>query len=94
MKLTILVDNITLIDQYYLAEPALSFLIETEEEKILFDTGYSDVFLRNAERMNLNLKEIDYLIFSHGHNDHTMGLISYIKYIMETKSKENHIKNH
>ena len=48
MKLTVLVDNYTYIDMYYLGEPALSFYLEDEEEKILFDTGYSDAFLKNA----------------------------------------------
>lgn len=74
MKLTVLVDNNTYIDQYYLAEPALSFLIEDEGKTVLFDTGYSDVFIRNAEKMNIDLNQIDYLVFSHGHNDHTGGV--------------------
>jgi 7,8-dihydropterin-6-yl-methyl-4-(beta-D-ribofuranosyl)aminobenzene 5'-phosphate synthase len=43
MHLTVLVDNNTYIDEYYLAEPALSFYIEDDNTKILFDTGYSDV---------------------------------------------------
>ena len=33
MKLTVLVDNHSLIDKYYLAEPALSFYIEDEDKK-------------------------------------------------------------
>ena len=49
MKLTVLVDNNTLIDQYLLGEPAVSYYIEDEDEKILFDTGYSDAFIHNAK---------------------------------------------
>ena len=75
MKLTVLVDNNTLIDSYYLGEPALSFYIEDEDKKILFDTGYSDIFLLNAKKMNIDLRKIDTLVLSHGHNDHTGGLI-------------------
>lgn len=73
MRLRVLVDNNTYIDEYLLGEPALSYYIEDEGAKILFDTGYSDVFIRNAERMSIDLKAIDTLVFSHGHNDHTGG---------------------
>ncbi|MBQ4253530.1 MAG: MBL fold metallo-hydrolase [Erysipelotrichaceae bacterium] len=74
MKITVLVDNNTLIDRYYLGEPALSFLLETEDRMILFDTGYSDVVIRNAEMMNIDLSQVDTIVLSHGHNDHTGGL--------------------
>lgn len=74
MKLTVLCDNNTLIDRYYLGEPALSFLVEDEGKKILFDTGYSDVFMINAEAMDIDLNEVDAVVLSHGHNDHTGGL--------------------
>lgn len=73
-KLTILCDNNTFIDQYLLGEPALSFLIETDEKKVLFDFGYSDVYLKNAEILNLSLDEVDCAVLSHGHNDHTGGM--------------------
>lgn len=49
MKLTVLVDNNTFIDEYYLGEPAVSYYIEDEGTKILFDTGYSDIFIKNAK---------------------------------------------
>ena len=74
MKLTILVDNNTFIDQYYYGEPAVSYYIETEGKKILFDTGYSDVLIRNAELMGIDLKAVDDIVISHSHNDHTRGL--------------------
>lgn len=73
MKLRVLVDNNTYIDEYLFGEPALSYYIEDEGAKILFDTGYSDVFIRNAEKMGVDLKAVDTLVFSHGHNDHTGG---------------------
>ncbi|WP_300669510.1 MBL fold metallo-hydrolase [Desulfoluna sp.] len=74
MKLTVLVDNSTYIDRYFLAEPAFSALIEVDGQKILFDCGYSDIFLRNAEKMGIDLLHLDHLVFSHGHVDHTGGL--------------------
>lgn len=74
MKITILVDNNTFIDRYYYGEPAVSYYIETEGKNILFDTGYSDVLLRNADLMGIDLKDVDEIVISHSHNDHTRGL--------------------
>ncbi len=75
MKLTVLVDNNTYIDKYYLGEPALSYYIEDEDTKILFDCGYSDVFIQNAAAMNIDLAQTNTVVFSHGHDDHTGGLL-------------------
>lgn len=74
MKLTVLMDNNTYIDQYFLGEPAFSVYIEDGAEKILFDTGYSDAFIRNAEEMQIDLDALTYIVLSHGHNDHSRGL--------------------
>lgn len=75
MELTVLVDNNTFIDKYFYGEPALCFYIEDEDKKILFDLGYSKAFAKNAENMSIKLENVDTIIFSHGHNDHTRGLI-------------------
>ena len=77
MKLTILTDNNTFIDRYYFGEPALSFYIEDGDETILFDTGYSDVYMKNARLMGLDLSRVDKLVISHGHVDHTGGLVAF-----------------
>ena len=69
MKLTVLADNNTFIDQYYLGEPAVSYYIEIDDCRILFDTGYSDAFLRNALGLGIDLGAITHLVLSHGHND-------------------------
>ena len=73
MKLTVLVDNNTFIDEYYFGEPGVSYYIEDGGAKILFDCGYSDVFMANAEKMGIDLGKVDTIVFSHGHNDHTRG---------------------
>jgi len=87
MELKVLVDNNTIIDRYFLAEPAVSYLITEGEVKILFDVGYSDIFIQNAKKMNELLMDIDYIVISHGHNDHTGGLVSLVKLYSEAKAE-------
>ena len=74
MKLRVLVDNHTFIDEYYLGEPAVSYYLEIDDRRILFDTGYSDIFLSNAKKMGIDLSQLTHVVLSHGHNDHTNGL--------------------
>ncbi len=74
MKLTVLMDNNTYIDQYYLGEPAVSYYIEEGDVRMLLDCGYSDAFLKNAEAMDIDLSSLTHIVFSHGHDDHTRGL--------------------
>lgn len=83
MRLTVLNDNSTVIDNYLLGEPALSFYIEDGNEKMLFDLGYSNVFIKNAYKMNINLNEVNKIIFSHGHDDHTGGIRYIFKHILK-----------
>ncbi len=85
MKLTVLVDNSTLIDRYFLAEPGLSLLIEDGGQKILFDCGYSDIFLANAHKMGLTLHDLDHVVLSHGHLDHTWGLEALVRRLCEER---------
>ncbi len=79
MNITVLTDNNTFIDRYLLAEPGLSFYIEDGSTRILFDCGYSDVFLRNAAALRIDLTQLDYLVLSHSHLDHTWGLMDWVR---------------
>jgi 7,8-dihydropterin-6-yl-methyl-4-(beta-D-ribofuranosyl)aminobenzene 5'-phosphate synthase len=88
MKLTVLVDNNTLIDRYFYGEPGVSYFIEDESTRILFDVGYSDVFVKNAQKMNINLLDLDFLVLSHGHLDHTWGLDPLIRLHTEATIEE------
>ena len=54
--------------------------LEDEHVKVLYDTGYSDKFIKNAEALNIDLLTADYVIISHGHYDHSGGLKHLIKY--------------
>lgn len=85
MKLTVLVDNNTLIDQYYCGEPAVCYYIEDNGVKLLLDVGYSDVFIKNAEALHIDLNAVSTIAISHGHDDHTRGL----KYLCEKVDLSN-----
>ncbi len=74
MKLHVLVDNNTIIDRYFKGEPGVSYYIEEGKSRLLFDVGYSDIFVENAQKMGLNLLNLDAIVISHGHVDHTWGL--------------------
>ena len=73
MKVNILIDNNS-IDKNLLTEHGLSIYIEKNNKKILFDTGATNAFLENAEKMHVDLSKIDYVVLSHGHDDHSGGL--------------------
>jgi len=92
MKLTVLIDNNTLIDRYFLGEPAVSYLIEAEGKKILFDVGYSDAFITNARKLSIDLLDVDFVVLSHSHMDHTWGLIPLVRLHTEGMIEGLHVK--
>jgi len=85
MTVSVLVDNNTFIDRYFTGEPGLSLYIETGPLKILFDTGYSDLFLNNAAKMKIDLLDLDFVVLSHGHIDHTGGLFHLMQAALEAR---------
>ena len=89
MKLRVLVDNNTLISENYFGEPGLSYFIEEGENKILFDTGYSDIFIQNAKKMGIDLSSVNTIVLSHGHLDHTWGLSHFIRNFEINAAGEN-----
>ncbi len=82
MKIITLMENDTL-DKKLKSAHGLSMYIEHENHKILFDLGPNNYFLKNAEVLGVNLKEVDIVIISHGHFDHGNGLRKF----MEINSK-------
>jgi len=77
MKITVLAEN-TAKNSTFEAEHGLSLYIETGSIKILFDMGQSDMFLRNAERLGIDIAKVDIAVLSHGHYDHTGGLEAFL----------------
>jgi len=83
MDLTLLSDNNTLIDRYFLGEPGFSAFIEDRDARILFDVGYSGIFIANAQKMGIRLDRLNYVALSHGHMDHTWGLDALVRFLAE-----------
>ncbi|MCR4588491.1 MAG: MBL fold metallo-hydrolase [Lachnospiraceae bacterium] len=55
----------------------LSFYVETKKHKLLLDLGPSEETLRNAEHLGIDLTQVDTVILSHGHYDHSGGILPF-----------------
>lgn len=55
-------------------EHGLSLYLTDGSFSLLLDTGASSAFLENANKLNVDLKNLDILVLSHGHYDHTGGV--------------------
>ena len=62
-----------------LYEHGLSFYIETNHHKLLLDTGASEATLENAKKLGIDLTRVDTVILSHGHYDHSGGIMAFAK---------------
>lgn len=66
--------KILLEDNNILNEHGLSIFIQYKDLNILFDTAQSDLFIKNAKKLDIDLSKTDYIVLSHGHYDHGNGL--------------------
>lgn len=74
ITITIVYDNYA-VDDRFETDWGFSALIETDDQTILFDAGTrGDMFLRNFRALGKDPVDIDALVFSHDHGDHTGGL--------------------
>lgn len=78
IRIHILVENKTYKTQY-IGEHGLSVYIETKNKKILYDTGMSDAFVKNAQQMDIDLAKTDFAVISHGHHDHAGGVPDFLR---------------
>ncbi|NVN88978.1 MAG: MBL fold metallo-hydrolase [Desulfuromonadales bacterium] len=75
-RITVLCENTVGPISGTLGEHGFSALIERSgEEPLLFDTGQGMTLLHNARRMNKDLASVQKVIISHGHSDHSGGLL-------------------
>lgn len=80
INIQVLIENTTISDAYEY-EHGLSFFIHWEErdEKILFDFGETNAYMKNAEKLNVDLAQIDLAVLSHGHYDHGGGMKGFLE---------------
>jgi 7,8-dihydropterin-6-yl-methyl-4-(beta-D-ribofuranosyl)aminobenzene 5'-phosphate synthase len=69
------------LEKFKGGESGFCVFIEAFNKKILFDTSFSDIIIKNSEKLGINLLDVDYIVLSHGHWDHTNGL----KFLEKTK---------
>jgi 7,8-dihydropterin-6-yl-methyl-4-(beta-D-ribofuranosyl)aminobenzene 5'-phosphate synthase len=74
LKITTLSEN-TADNLGLLAEWGLSILVESDDANILLDTGQSISVTNNADALGIDLRKVDKIVLSHGHADHTGGLL-------------------
>jgi 7,8-dihydropterin-6-yl-methyl-4-(beta-D-ribofuranosyl)aminobenzene 5'-phosphate synthase len=76
-----------------LAEPGIgewgyAALVEVDGRKILFDTGARpETVLTNARELGVDLSDIEDVVLSHNHFDHTGGLLALRKAVMGKNPK-------
>lgn len=78
MKITVLLEN-TACSPEFVSAHGLSLLLETQEKKVLFDMGPDASFADNAEKLGVDLTQVDFAVLSHGHYDHGGGLQTFLE---------------
>lgn len=80
MEITVLMENTKPEGSNFSVENGLSILIEKNGKLILFDTGSPKNYaIQNAEKIGIDLSKIDAVVISHGHDDHTGGLLKFFE---------------
>ena len=62
-------------------EHGLSFWIEYGDQRVLFDTGQTGLLIENAGILGIDVAKTDAIVLSHGHYDHTGGLVDILNCI-------------
>lgn len=79
MTVTIIYDNVAYMEGLR-ADWGFSCLVETDNVRILFDTGANGAtLLYNMEKLNIYPSSIDEVFISHAHRDHTGGLNDFLE---------------
>ncbi len=75
-KITIIIDNSSC--DGIAGEWGLSVLVQYAGKNILLDAGASDLFLKNMEKLGIDVSDIDHAVLSHAHYDHANGLPAFL----------------
>jgi 7,8-dihydropterin-6-yl-methyl-4-(beta-D-ribofuranosyl)aminobenzene 5'-phosphate synthase len=84
LKITTLADNLVLKAGLH-GQWGLSFLLCLEDNKgktrkIIFDTANDKApFLHNIEKLETDLSDVDAIVISHGHGDHTVATVEVVE---------------
>lgn len=78
MRIVTLIEN-TVGSKPLKCEHGLSIYVETGKHKLLVDTGSSGAAIDNAKTMGVDVKNVDTVILSHGHYDHTGGVMRFVQ---------------
>jgi 7,8-dihydropterin-6-yl-methyl-4-(beta-D-ribofuranosyl)aminobenzene 5'-phosphate synthase len=74
LRLTVLYDNIP-YDKHLQTDWGFSCLVEKGPTRLLFDTGARpEILASNLKSLALDVSDLDAIVFSHAHADHTAGL--------------------
>ena len=84
LRITTLSEN-TVARGDFLGEWGLSILIETSEVNILFDTGRGVSATYNGDILGIDFNKVDKIVLSHGHSDHTGGLLQVLRRIRKNQ---------
>jgi 7,8-dihydropterin-6-yl-methyl-4-(beta-D-ribofuranosyl)aminobenzene 5'-phosphate synthase len=92
LKITIL--STMLADGMELGEWGFAALVEVDGHRILFDTGaHTDVVLKNARSLDLDLSTVPEVILSHNHWDHVGGFMT-LRESVRTKTPDALARTH
>lgn len=80
ITITALVDNMVSRSGVQ-GEHGLSICVDTPEGAVLWDTGQSELFIENAKKLGISLHRVQHIALSHGHYDHTGGVLGMVSRI-------------
>jgi len=85
LSVTVLAEDSVLYESPFLGQHGISFFVEAygiEKKNILIDVGQNlQALIYNMELMGISPKDIDAIILTHCHYDHTRGIVEMIKLI-------------
>ena len=79
LQITALMDDKTPKDPLLIAEHGLSFFVQYNDLRLLFDCGMTNAAQKNALTLDISLKDLSAVILSHSHYDHAAGYRSLVE---------------